>query len=63
MEEWLTPAGQVIWHKGILPDVVVPLPPEVSPVFPEAEKGMTIIKYEVLLIYFSAVSVIYNLSL
>jgi carboxyl-terminal processing protease len=41
IEEWLTPAGHVIWHKGISPDVFVPLPPEVSPVFPEAEKGMT----------------------
>jgi carboxyl-terminal processing protease len=40
-EEWLTPAGHVIWHKGISPDVFVPLPPEVSPVFPEVEKGMT----------------------
>jgi carboxyl-terminal processing protease len=42
VEEWLTPAGQVIWHKGISPDVLVPLPPEVPPLFPEAEKGMTI---------------------
>jgi carboxyl-terminal processing protease len=41
VEEWLTPAGQVIWHKGISPDVFIPLPPEVSPLFPEAEKGMT----------------------
>lgn len=42
VEEWLTPAGQAIWHKGIPPDVTVPLPPEVTPLFPEAEKGMTI---------------------
>ena len=42
VEEWLTPAGQAIWHKGISPDVLVPLPPEVTPLFPEAEKGMTI---------------------
>ena len=42
IEEWLTPAGQAIWHKGISPDVLVPLPPEVTPLFPEAEKGMTI---------------------
>jgi carboxyl-terminal processing protease len=42
IEEWLTPAGKVIWHKGISPDLFVPLPSEVSPLFPEAEKGMTI---------------------
>jgi carboxyl-terminal processing protease len=41
IEEWLTPAGHLIWHKGISPDVFVPLPSEVSPLFPEAEKGMT----------------------
>jgi len=41
VEEWLTPAGHVIWHKGISPDVSVPLPPEVSPMFPGAEKIIT----------------------
>ena len=41
VEEWLTPAGQVIWHKGISPDIPVLLPPEVRPLFPEAEKKMT----------------------
>jgi len=41
VEEWLTPAGQVIWHKGISPDIPVLLPPEVRPLFPEAEKEMT----------------------
>jgi len=41
VEEWLTPAGQVIWHKGISPDISVLLPPEVRPLFPEAEKEMT----------------------
>jgi carboxyl-terminal processing protease len=40
-EEWLTPAGRVIWHKGIAPDVAVSLPAGVSPVLPEAEQGMT----------------------
>jgi carboxyl-terminal processing protease len=40
-KEWLTPAGHVIWHKGISPNVFVPLLPEVTPLFPEAEKGMT----------------------
>ena len=41
VEEWLTPAGHVIWHRGISPDVLVPLPPEASPVFPDVKKGMT----------------------
>jgi carboxyl-terminal processing protease len=40
-EEWLTPDGHVIWHRGITPDVVVSLPPEVSPLLPEKERGMT----------------------
>jgi len=41
IEEWLTPAGHVIWHKGILPNVVVALPEGVSPVFPEDERDMS----------------------
>jgi carboxyl-terminal processing protease len=41
VEEWLTPAGHVIWHKGISPDISVLLPPDVRPLFPEAEKEMT----------------------
>jgi carboxyl-terminal processing protease len=40
-EEWLTPAGRVIWHRGISPDVQVGLAPTASPLAPEAEKGMT----------------------
>lgn len=40
-EEWLTPNGRVIWHKGISPDVMVSLPPDVAPLFPEAEREMT----------------------
>jgi carboxyl-terminal processing protease len=40
-EEWLTPSGRVIWHKGIPPDDVVSLPPTVAPLFPEGEQGMT----------------------
>jgi carboxyl-terminal processing protease len=39
-EEWLTPGGHLIWHRGIVPDIVVPLPPGASPLFPEAERGM-----------------------
>jgi carboxyl-terminal processing protease len=41
VEEWLTPDGHTIWHKGIVPNMEVRLPPGVSPLFPEAEKGMT----------------------
>jgi carboxyl-terminal processing protease len=39
--EWLTPAGRVIWHQGITPDLLIPLPPEISPLIPEKERGMT----------------------
>lgn len=39
--EWLTPAGHVIWHKGIQPDVKVSLPTEITPLYPEKEKGMS----------------------
>lgn len=40
-KEWLTPAGHQIWHRGISPNVVVPLPPDASPLLPEAERGLT----------------------
>jgi carboxyl-terminal processing protease len=39
--EWLTPAGRVIWHHGITPNVLVPLPPQISPLIPETERRMT----------------------
>jgi len=42
IKEWLTPAGQVIWHQGIPPDLPVPLPAEVTPQFPEAERTMSL---------------------
>jgi carboxyl-terminal processing protease len=41
IEEWLTPAGHVIWHHGISPDVVVHLPAEATPLIPASEKGLT----------------------
>jgi carboxyl-terminal processing protease len=41
IEEWLTPAGKVIWHHGISPDVVVHLPAEATPLIPASEKGLT----------------------
>ena len=40
IEEWLTPAGHVIWHKGIKPEVVVALAAGASPIFPETERTM-----------------------
>ncbi len=41
VEEWLTPAGHLIWHRGITPDERVSLPPEATPLFPEGEKDLT----------------------
>jgi carboxyl-terminal processing protease len=40
-QEWLTPAGRVIWHKGITPDTAVTLPANVIPLTPDAMKSMT----------------------
>jgi carboxyl-terminal processing protease len=40
-EEWLTPAGRVIWHNGLQPDVPVALPSGIAPLTPEGERGMT----------------------
>jgi carboxyl-terminal processing protease len=42
IEEWLTPSGDVIWHKGIRPNVVVTLASGASPIFPETERAMTV---------------------
>ena len=44
-EEWLTPKGRVIWHQGISPDVLVSLAPEVTPLIPENERGMTEVQF------------------
>ncbi len=41
VEEWLTPNGRVIWHKGIAPDQVVALPSDATALTPEAERDMT----------------------
>jgi carboxyl-terminal processing protease len=41
IEEWLTPDGHVIWHHGITPDVVVSLPPELTPLLPVTEGELT----------------------
>lgn len=40
-QEWLTPAGRVIWHQGIEPDVSVALADSALPLTPEAERQMT----------------------
>jgi carboxyl-terminal processing protease len=40
-EEWLTPLGRVIWHKGISPDITVSVNSTVIPFVPDAGRGMT----------------------
>jgi carboxyl-terminal processing protease len=40
-EEWLTPAGRVIWHHGISPDVTIALAKDAIPLLPEGESGLT----------------------
>ena len=39
--EWLTPKGRVIWHQGIIPDVVVERPDDVRPLVPDDLRSMT----------------------
>ena len=41
VEEWLTPDGHVIWHKGIKPNVVVSLLPQASLLSPLGLRTMT----------------------
>ncbi|MBJ6725538.1 S41 family peptidase [Geomesophilobacter sediminis] len=41
VEEWLTPKGHSIWHKGIAPDVEVVLPETVPPLLPDEEGDLT----------------------
>ena len=41
VREWLTPDGHSFWHKGITPNVVIPLSPKVAPLFPEEERNMS----------------------
>jgi carboxyl-terminal processing protease len=41
VQEWLTPDGHTIWHKGITPNSSIALPEGVAPVFPLDELDMT----------------------
>ncbi len=41
IQEWLTPSGRVIWHKGIVPDQQIAMPDGTSPLTPEGERSMT----------------------
>ena len=41
VEEWLMPSGEVIWHKGISPDIDVKLPADVPLLLPEEERNLT----------------------
>lgn len=41
IQEWLTPDGQSFWHKGITPQIKVPLAEDISPLLPENERTMT----------------------
>ena len=41
VQEWLTPDGHTIWHKGINPDLPVALPLQASPLLPAMIRGMT----------------------
>jgi len=41
IQEWLTPGGHTIWHKGITPKIEVHLSPDVAPLTPQAERIMT----------------------
>ena len=41
IKEWLTPSGHVIWHRGVSPDVTVPLLADVMLLRPDTEKEMS----------------------
>jgi carboxyl-terminal processing protease len=46
VEEWLTPNGQSFWHKGIVPQVAVPLPDEADPLLPVNERDLTAAQFQ-----------------
>jgi len=39
--EWLTPNGRSFWHKGLIPQYEVALPPEISPLIPSNETDLS----------------------
>ncbi|MGA2478045.1 MAG: S41 family peptidase [Spirochaetia bacterium] len=41
VEEWLTPQGQTIWHKGITPDTTVAMGKDLDLLIPSQLKGMS----------------------
>jgi carboxyl-terminal processing protease len=41
VREWLTPSGRTIWHKGIVPDIPLPLPADAPMLTPSVLKGMS----------------------
>ncbi len=41
VDQWLTPKGRQIWHKGIEPDIEVPLPQGAYRLLPESERKLT----------------------
>lgn len=41
IQEWMTPSGRTIWHKGLDPDFAVGLAANAVPVYPSAEEAMT----------------------
>jgi carboxyl-terminal processing protease len=41
VDQWLTPKGRQIWHKGITPDIEVPLPQGAYSLLPESERNLT----------------------
>lgn len=45
-QEWLTPQGRVIWHKGIQPDEKVSLPAGVAPLSPASLKTQSERNYQ-----------------
>ncbi|MGD0726813.1 MAG: S41 family peptidase [Spirochaetia bacterium] len=41
VEEWLTPQGSTIWHKGIMPDTRIELKPDAEMMTPSSLRNMT----------------------